>query len=53
VIKADPYDNVILECAVEARVDYVVSGDSHLFKLKRFEDTPILSPAQFLKIVAK
>ena len=33
VVKADPYDNMILECAVEAGVDYVVSGDSHLLKL--------------------
>jgi putative PIN family toxin of toxin-antitoxin system len=51
VVKADPYDNMVLECAVEARVDYVVSGDSHLLKLERFEDIPILSPAQFLKVV--
>ena len=51
VVKADPYDNMILECAVEARVDYVVSGDSHLLKLERFEDIPILSPAQFLDVL--
>jgi putative PIN family toxin of toxin-antitoxin system len=50
-VKADPYDNRILECAVEAGVDYVVSGDTHLLELKRFEDIPILSPAQFLKVV--
>ena len=50
-VKADPYDNLILECAVEAGVDYVVSGDNHLLELKRFEDIPILSPAQFLKVV--
>lgn len=51
VVKADPYDNMVLECAVEARVDYVVSGDSHLLKLERFEDIPILSPAQFLEVL--
>jgi uncharacterized protein len=53
VVKADPYDNMILECAVEARVDYVVSGDSHLLKLERFEDIPILSPAQFLEVLER
>ena len=50
VVKADPYDNMVLECAADARVDYVVSGDSHLLKLEQFEDIPILSPAQFLKV---
>jgi hypothetical protein len=50
-VKADPYDNMILECAVEAGVDYVVSGDNHVLELKPFEDIPILSPAQFLKVV--
>lgn len=51
VVKADPYDNLILECAVKAKVDYVVSGDNHLLELKRFEGIPIMSPAQFLKVV--
>ena len=50
-VKADPYDNLILECAVKAGVDYVVSGDNHLLELRRFEGIPILSPAQFLKVV--
>ncbi len=50
-VKEDPYDNMVLECAVEARVDYVVSGDGHLLKLGRFEDIPILSPAQFLEVL--
>jgi uncharacterized protein len=53
VVKADPYDNMVLECAVEARVDYVVSGDSHLLKLERFENIPILSPAQFLEVLQR
>lgn len=50
-VKADPYDNLILECAVKAGVDYAVSGDSHLLKLRRFEGIAILSPAQFLEVV--
>jgi hypothetical protein len=50
-VKADPYDNLILECAVKAGVDFVVSGDNHLLELRRFEGIPILSPAQFLKTV--
>jgi putative PIN family toxin of toxin-antitoxin system len=50
-VKADPYGNLILECAVKAGVDYVVSGDNHLLELRRFESIPIVSPAQFLTVV--
>jgi uncharacterized protein len=51
VVKGGPYDKMILECAFEAKVDYVVSGDNHLLELERFEDIPILSPIQFLEVV--
>jgi uncharacterized protein len=51
VVKADPCDNLILECAVKAKADYVVSGDNHLLEMKRFEGVTILSPAQFLKVM--
>lgn len=30
VVAADPSDNRFLECAVEGRADYLVSGDAHL-----------------------
>jgi putative PIN family toxin of toxin-antitoxin system len=52
-VKADPHDNLILECAVKAGADYLVSGDNHLLELKRFEGIPILSPAQFLEAVKR
>lgn len=48
-IKTDPADNRILECAMEAQADFIVSGDKkHLLKLKHLHTTPILSPRQFL-----
>lgn len=49
-VKADPDDNAILECADAAKADYIVSGDSHLLELGKFQKTPILSPADFLKL---
>jgi uncharacterized protein len=51
-ISADPYDNMVLECAATADADYIVTGDTHLFKLKEFEAVWILTPAQFLEGVA-
>jgi len=47
-IKADPDDNRILECAVEAKADAIVTGDAHLLKLKTFRGISIMSPADFL-----
>ena len=44
-------DNRILECAVKARVDYIVSGDRHLLGLKEYKGIRSITPAQFLKIL--
>jgi len=48
VILEDPADNRILECAVAACADAVVSGDRHLLSLQSFRGIPILSPAEGL-----
>ncbi|HHT9124976.1 MAG TPA: putative toxin-antitoxin system toxin component, PIN family [Candidatus Brocadiia bacterium] len=49
LIHADPEDNKIVECAVEAEANYIVSGDKHLLNLKKYKDIKIVSPADFLK----
>jgi len=50
-IKDDQDDNKILECAVTAKADFIVSGDEHLTKLKKFKNIIILSPKAFLEYV--
>lgn len=50
IIKADPPDNRFLECAVEVRADYIITGDTHLKSLKKYSETKIVSPSEFLKI---
>ena len=52
-IKEDPDDNKILECAVAAAVEYIISGDDHLLKKKEFRGIKIVSPAEFLKLMEK
>lgn len=47
----DEPDNRILECAVTANVDLVVSGDKHLLSLKRFEGIPIVRLVDFVRTV--
>jgi len=50
VIKKDEGDNRVLECAVEEKAQYIISGDkSHLLPLKEYQGIKILSPDQFLR----
>ncbi len=46
----DVPDNRILECALEARADLVVTGDHHLLRLKKFQGLPIIRLADFLRM---
>jgi len=46
-VTSDPDDNVFLECALEARADYVVTGNVRHFP-SRFQDIRIVKPRQFL-----
>ncbi|MGI5868178.1 MAG: putative toxin-antitoxin system toxin component, PIN family [Kiritimatiellia bacterium] len=47
-IAEDPDDDAILECALAAKADLIVSGDSHLLSLLKFRRIRILAPAEAL-----
>jgi len=49
----DEPDNRVLECAEEAKADFVVTGDKHLLSLKHFQNTDIISLSEFLKKFSK
>ena len=51
IVKEDPDDNKILECAVEGKADFIVSQDSHLLKLREFHGIRIMSPEEFLEML--
>lgn len=48
-VRADPDDNRILECAVAATSDVVVSGDTHLLELGSFRGIAIVTVNNFLQ----
>jgi uncharacterized protein len=48
VVKADPADNKILECAQAGRSRVIVSGDKHLLRLKSYREVPIMTVSEFL-----
>ncbi len=49
VAPSDPDDNRILECAVEARSETVVSGDGDLLRLGKYRNISIITVAAFLQ----
>jgi putative PIN family toxin of toxin-antitoxin system len=54
IIKNDPKDNIILECAKEAKADYIISGDKkHILSLGKFRGIEILSSQEFLNVYYK
>lgn len=44
----DDADNRVLECAVEGRAEWIISGDKHLLSLKEFRGVQIVRVAEFL-----
>ena len=50
IIKEKQDDNRILECAVEAKADFLISGDKkHILPLKKFRGIEIISAREFIK----
>jgi len=41
-------DNKFIEIAVDSDSDYIISGDQHLLKLKKFMEIKIVKPKEFL-----
>lgn len=47
----DPTDDKYVACALEAGAGYIVSGDEHLTRLKRYQSVEIVTPAFFIEHV--
>lgn len=50
IVVSDPKDNMFVEVAFVGKVDYVVSQDKHLLKLREFRGIKIVSPEEFLSL---
>lgn len=48
---ADEPDNRILECAMAAKADFIVTGDKHLLSIKHFKNITIVRLSDFLEIL--
>lgn len=52
VVKSDKTDNKIIEAAVEAEADYIITGDKHLLQIRKYQNIKIVFPSSFLSILA-
>jgi len=48
-VKEDEPDNRILECAVQAGSDFIISADKDLLRLGSYAGAPIMRPVDFLQ----
>jgi len=53
VVESDHEDDRILEAALAAEAEAIISGDKHLLSLKTWQGIRIVSPAEFVELLAK
>ncbi|RDV80178.1 PIN domain-containing protein, partial [Ammonifex thiophilus] len=53
VVQKDPEDDKVLECAVEGKAGWVVTGDSHLLELRSVRGIAIVTAEEFLRALRK
>jgi putative PIN family toxin of toxin-antitoxin system len=51
VIKDDPDDDRVLECAVAGEAEYIVSGDKHLLRLGSYQGISIVTARDFMDAI--
>lgn len=51
-VTRDPKDDAVVACAKEGQADYIVSGDQDLLVLDSYEGIQIVTPQQFVDILA-
>ena len=52
VVQEDESDNRYLECAIEGKAQYIVSGDKHLLDVSEYKGINILTPAEFVTLLS-
>ena len=50
-ICGDPFDDMVISCAVEGEADFIISGDQDLTSLESYQGIKIVAPAAFLKLI--
>jgi len=51
IVKDDPDDNKIIECAIESDSKYIISGDHHLLDLGKYKNIKIIKVSEFIEMI--
>jgi putative PIN family toxin of toxin-antitoxin system len=49
IVKQDPDDDKVIECAVEGKSNFIITQDKHLLKMKSYKQIRIITPQEFLR----
>ncbi len=53
ILKADEPDNRILECAIEADADFIITGNKKHFPFEEFKGSKIVTPREFINSISE
>jgi len=53
IIKSDPADNMFLASAMEAKTDYLITGNTRHFPFRKFHGTQIINPKDFIELIGE
>jgi len=51
IVSRDGDDNIIIDCAVEAKADYIITGDNDLLSLKEYKSTKIINASELISLI--
>ena len=53
IIEADEPDNRVLECAIKAEADFIITGNKRHFPFEEFKGSKIVTPREFINSVSE
>jgi putative PIN family toxin of toxin-antitoxin system len=53
ILKADEPDNRVLECAIKAKADFIITGNKRHFPFEEFKGSKIVTQREFIKSISE
>ncbi len=50
VVREDPSDNKIIECAIESNSAYIITYNKHLLNIKEYNSIKIVKPEEVIRL---
>ena len=51
IVDDDPDDDMVIECAILGRANYIITGDRHLLSLENYDEIKIIKAQEFLNFI--